>query len=145
LLTLTPGQLDTMWVHALARTPEWKSASFRLPAARDHSVSFMVNRSTMNRPDQRTTIEVDIATGQVKPANPAASAPGTRARMWARFIHTGEAFGIVGQTIAMLASLGAVFLVYTGIMLTLRRNAAWRARRSRTRTAEPVPSPVVLG
>lgn len=144
-LALAPGQLDTLWAHVRAHAPEWKSASFRLPAARDHSVSFMINRSTVNRPSQRATVEVDIATAQVKPMNPAASAPGTRARMWARFVHTGEAFGFIGQTIAMLASLGAVFLACTGVMLTVRRNAAWRARRARHGAAETVPSAAVLG
>lgn len=45
------------------------------------------------------------------------------AQAWgvARFLHTGEYFGIVGQTIAGLASLAACFLVYTGFTLSWRR------------------------
>jgi uncharacterized iron-regulated membrane protein len=39
----------------------------------------------------------------------------------ARFLHTGEYFGIVGQTLAGLASLLACILVYTGFVLGLRR------------------------
>jgi uncharacterized iron-regulated membrane protein len=36
-------------------------------------------------------------------------------------VHTGEQYGIVGQTIALLASLAACFLVYTGLALAWRR------------------------
>jgi len=49
-----------------------------------------------------------------------------------RFLHTGEIFGAIGQTIAGLASLAAVFLAYTGISLGLGRLARmWRPTRHR--------------
>ncbi len=47
--------------------------------------------------------------------------PGTRARTWLRFLHTGEAFGFVGKLTAALACIGALFLIYTGIALSYRR------------------------
>ena len=46
---------------------------------------------------------------------------GNQARGTVRFIHTGEYFGVIGQTIAGLASLAACFLVYTGFTLSWRR------------------------
>ena len=39
----------------------------------------------------------------------------------ARFLHTGEYFGVVGQTVAGVVSLLACVLVYTGIVLAWRR------------------------
>lgn len=39
----------------------------------------------------------------------------------ARFLHTGEYYGIVGQTIAGFSSLAACFLVFTGFTLSWRR------------------------
>jgi uncharacterized iron-regulated membrane protein len=36
-------------------------------------------------------------------------------------LHTGEAFGFFGQTIAGLASLGGCFLVWTGLAMAWRR------------------------
>jgi hypothetical protein len=48
-----------------------------------------------------------------------------------RFAHTGEVLGSLGQTIAGLVTLGAVFLVYTGLALTLRRFLKWTRRRRR--------------
>ena len=41
--------------------------------------------------------------------------------LYLRFGHTGEVFGFAGQTIAGLASLGAVALGYTGLSLAVRR------------------------
>jgi len=53
-----------------------------------------------------------------------------------RFLHTGEIFGAIGQTIAGLASLAAVFLAYTGISLGLGRLARmWRPRRHQAESA----------
>ena len=46
---------------------------------------------------------------------------GRRLRSWSRFTHTGEAFGLLGQTIAGLVSAGGVVLVYTGLALAWRR------------------------
>ena len=46
---------------------------------------------------------------------------GRKMRSWTRFLHTGEALGPVGQFVAGLASLGGVFLVYTGFALAVRR------------------------
>ncbi len=47
--------------------------------------------------------------------------PGRRVRSWTRFLHTGEALGLIGQFVAGAASLGGVVLVYTGFALALRR------------------------
>lgn len=48
----------------------------------------------------------------------------TRLRAYLRFAHTGEVFGLARQTIAGLASLGAVVLGYTGLSLPIRRRRA---------------------
>jgi len=70
------------------------------------------------------------ATGAVVAWEPFESlSPGRRLRSIVRFAHTGEALGLTGQTIAGVASFGAVMLVYTGVALSLRRFAAWRRRR----------------
>ena len=44
-----------------------------------------------------------------------------RLRGIARFLHTGEVLGFWGQTIAGLASLAGVLLVWTGLALAWRR------------------------
>ena len=54
--------------------------------------------------------------------------PGVQARRWVRFLHTGEALGLAGQTLAGLASAAAALLVWTGLSLALRRFMRWRIR-----------------
>jgi uncharacterized iron-regulated membrane protein len=54
--------------------------------------------------------------------------PGRRARTWLRFAHTGEIYGLTGQTGAGIVTGGGAVLVYTGIALALRRLFAWRKR-----------------
>jgi len=46
---------------------------------------------------------------------------GQKARSWIRFLHTGEALGIVGQTIAGIVSFTSVLMVWTGLALAYRR------------------------
>jgi hypothetical protein len=50
-------------------------------------------------------------------------------------VHTGEVYGLAGQTIAGLASLGGAFLVYNGLSLAWRRFYSWRGRRSSSERA----------
>ncbi|MEM6707811.1 MAG: PepSY-associated TM helix domain-containing protein [Pseudomonadota bacterium] len=44
-----------------------------------------------------------------------------QARSWVCFLHTGEALGLVGQTIAGLVSLLTLIMVWTGLVLAWRR------------------------
>ena len=53
---------------------------------------------------------------------------GTQAKRWLRYLHTCEAYGIVGQTIAGLASFAGIIMVWTGFALALRRFQYWLAR-----------------
>jgi hypothetical protein len=46
---------------------------------------------------------------------------GRQVRSWTRFLHTGEALGLVGKALAALASTGALLLVWTGFALAWRR------------------------
>lgn len=46
---------------------------------------------------------------------------GRQVRSWTRFLHTGEALGMAGKTLAAAASAGAVLLVGTGFALAWRR------------------------
>jgi uncharacterized iron-regulated membrane protein len=46
---------------------------------------------------------------------------GRQVRSWTRFLHTGEALGVMGKAIAGLASAGALLLVWTGFALAWRR------------------------
>jgi uncharacterized iron-regulated membrane protein len=118
------ASLESLRTAAVAQVPQWQRLTLPL-AARGPQVEVAVDlKSDLRRPP-RQTVTFDAADGSVVKLSPvqgaATQTPAQRARSWMRFIHTGEEYGIVGQTIAGLASLAACFLVYTGLALAWRR------------------------
>jgi uncharacterized iron-regulated membrane protein len=109
----------------------------RIPASGAAPVVFAIDRGDGGQPHLRSTLTLDRSTGDLVSYETFGDQTlGRRLRSIARFAHTGEVLGLPGQTIAGLATAGAVVLVWTGIALTLRRCTAWRARR--TRQAEDI-------
>ncbi len=69
-----------------------------------------------------TTLTLDPYTGNVlQKEGYADQNSGRQLRSWTRFLHTGEALGVIGKAVAGLASAGALLLVWTGFALTWRR------------------------
>lgn len=115
--------LDRFFNAAAGVTPAWQSISLRLPLAKGE-VTLSVDEGNGARPDKRSQVVLDPRTARVvEHKTYAQQEAGQQARAWLRWIHTGEAGGIPGQAIAMLASAAAVVLAYTGIALALRRFA----------------------
>jgi uncharacterized iron-regulated membrane protein len=120
--------LDRFWSAAQAETvrvaPRWQSISVRLPLSKKDPVAFAIDEGNGARPDKRSQLMLDPLTARVvEHKTYAKQEAGQQARAWLRWIHTGEAGGIAGQLVAMLASAAAVVLVWTGIALALRRFA----------------------
>jgi uncharacterized iron-regulated membrane protein len=130
--------LDRLWSAARTETtrvaPRWQSLSVRLPLSRKGPVAFALDEGNGARPDKRSQLMLDPKTASVvEHKTYAKQEAGQQARAWLRWIHTGEAGGIAGQLVAMLASAAAVVLTWTGIALALRRFA-------RTLRGAPAPS-----
>lgn len=122
--------LDRLLSRAEQQMPDWRTINFRVPSTGDKQVTFTLDAGNGGQPHRRATLTFERASGQVVRWEPFTSlSTGRRLRAILRFAHTGEVAGMVGQTVAGLASLGGVFLVWTGLALTLRRFRAWRARR----------------
>ena len=122
--------VDDAWTAAQSRVPEWRTMTTRLASSEKAPVVVSVDEGFGGQPQLRTTFTVERETGAIVKAEDFASlSAGRRARSWLRFAHTGEIYGLAGQTIAGLATAGGAFLVYTGIALALRRLAAWISRR----------------
>lgn len=115
--------LDELCSHAENRVARWQSISLKLPASpKESTVTFTIDTGNGGQPSRRSQLTLDQKTGNEVRWEPYSS--NTRGRRWRismRFAHTGEVFGLLGQAIAALASLGAAFLVYTGISMALRR------------------------
>ncbi|WP_321476782.1 PepSY-associated TM helix domain-containing protein [uncultured Paludibaculum sp.] len=126
--------LDLLVENAKRYDPSWRIITFRLAGPRRAPMAFTIDRAERGRPDLRTTLTMARETGEVvKVEKFADQSAGRRLRTWIRWVHTGEAGGVMGQTLAGLVSLGGVFLVYTGIALSLRRLAAFRRRNAAAR------------
>jgi len=114
--------LDDLVAVAAADSPDWQSLTLELPREPGAPVGVSVDRSPGGQPASRYDLELDPVTGDILARRSHADlSPGRRLRAWLRFAHTGEVYGLVGQTVAGLASMGAVFLVWTGLSLTWRR------------------------
>jgi uncharacterized iron-regulated membrane protein len=132
--------LDALMAKAGQQVEGWRSITIQLPAKADAPVSFAIDRGNGGQPHLRSQLTLARANGDVVRWEPASNnTAGRRLRSWLRFAHTGEVYGVLGQTVAGLASLGGSFLVYTGLSLAWRRFYSWRGRRVR----EGAPPPVV--
>jgi uncharacterized iron-regulated membrane protein len=124
--------LDALAARARQRVPGWRSVTLTLPTKPDVPVVFGIDGGTGGEPQKRAELQLDRTTGAEVRWQPfSAGTPGRRLRSILRFAHTGEVLGLAGQTVAGIVSLGGVFLVYTGLALTLRRFLKWSRRRRR--------------
>jgi uncharacterized iron-regulated membrane protein len=113
---------DALLARAAARG-EWRSLTLNIPTdPAAPSVRIGIDEGNGGQPQRRHTLTLDAATGAVESFAPFSSqTTGQKARSWIRFLHTGEALGLVGQTIAGLVSLTSVLMVWTGLALAWRR------------------------
>jgi len=121
---------DALWDRALRQVPDWQSVTLRLPASPRGPYAFTIDTGNGGRPDRRSQLTLNRSAEVVRWEPFSSFNTGRQVRGWLRFLHTGEAGGFAGQTIAGLAAMGAVVLVWTGISLSVRRLWSWRRRRS---------------
>lgn len=122
--------LEKAWRTAEQSVPHWRTVTLRLPGSDRAPWAFTVDQGYAGQPQKRTTLTLNRSTGEVEKTEPFSSFDsGRRVRTWLRFVHTGEYYGLLGQTVAGVASAGATVLVWTGIALSLRRFRAWRSRK----------------
>ena len=115
-----PHGLDRAFMRATQQVAGWRSISVRLPAGETGYV-FTIDRGDGGQPQLRDTLTVGVSGDVVRFEPFSAQTPGRRLRSISRFTHTGEVLGIAGQTVAGIASAGAVLLVWTGLSLAWRR------------------------
>jgi uncharacterized iron-regulated membrane protein len=113
---------DALLARAAARG-EWRTLTLSIPTdPAAPTVRIGIDEGNGGQPYLRHTLTLDASTGGVAGWAPFSSqTPGQKARSWIRFLHTGEALGLVGQTIAGLVSLTSLLMVWTGLALAWRR------------------------
>lgn len=120
--------LDQVLARVAAHLPDWTEIGVNFPTPADATRSTLVPLEfDVTVPDYMPSrayvpVEVDPFTGEILRATRFQDrSPGLRARVWARFLHTGAGLGLPGKIIATLATLASLVLVYTGFALSWRR------------------------
>jgi uncharacterized iron-regulated membrane protein len=122
--------IDASWSAAQQDIPAWRTMTTRFATSPSAPVVVTVDEGYGGQPQLRTTLTFDRASAAVAKRETFESlSPGRRLRSWLRFAHTGEIYGLTGQTVAGLVTAGGAVLVYTGVALALRRLASWLRRR----------------
>lgn len=117
-----PQELDDLLQLAMSHSDDWNSVSLSMPSADSQTVAFEVDTGSGRQPHKRTTLILDASSGELIDSGGFADRPAeTRAISMNRYLHTGEWFGFVGQTIAGLVSLASLIMVWTGLALAWRR------------------------
>ncbi|HXJ38225.1 MAG TPA: PepSY-associated TM helix domain-containing protein [Bryobacteraceae bacterium] len=125
--------LSALLARAKQQSADWKAITLEVPDKGSDPVTFTLDMSGYEAVGKSAELELDRS-GRVNSFTPAGEG-GLSARTFIRYGHTGEAWGVAGQTIAGATSVGGAFLVWTGIALSLRRLKSWRVRRAKARTA----------
>jgi len=114
--------LDALVEPAMTRVAGWRTLTFSIPAESGDPVQVRIDEGWGGQPQLRHTVTYDASTGrETAYSGFEDQSRGARLRSYLRFAHTGEFHGLVGQTIAGIASLASVFLVWTGFALAWRR------------------------
>lgn len=123
--------LDTLMQEAMSGGYDWQRITMTLPREHVATVRFRIDQGNGGQPQHRHDLVLDALTGEVADWQPfTAQSSARQARSWIRFLHTGEALGLVGQTIAGIVSLTSAIMVWTGLALAYRRLVAPRLRAS---------------
>ena len=128
--------LDASWSAAIEAVPSWRTITTRLATSEKAPVVLTVDEGFAGQPQKRRTLTFDRATASLaRNEGFEALSAGRRARSWLRFAHTGEFYGLTGQTVAGIASAGGSLLAFTGLALALRRFWSWIQRKRSAATA----------
>jgi len=117
--------LDDLVPVATGQVPGWKSITIDVPDSGDRTLTLSIDKSIGGQPEQVSQMVIDRQNGHVEAIRRFSdNNAGRKLRAWARFLHTGEEFGVAGETVAAIACLGGIVLVWTGLSMGIRRGAA---------------------
>ena len=115
-------ELQALAARAGAEAPGWRTITVFLPGSTHGPVVVEVDRGTGRQPSKAEDLVFDRTDGElVERAGYPTFSRGFKIRRWLRYAHTGEVYGVIGQSIAGVVSLGVAFMVWTGLAMSWRR------------------------
>jgi uncharacterized iron-regulated membrane protein len=106
---------------------DWRTITWRNPTEITKPAVLTVDAGNGGQPHLRGNLTLDRRNGAVlRWESFDGFSRGRKLRSILRFAHTGEVLGPIGQTLAGLASLAAVYLVWSGLAMSWRRFFAKR-------------------
>lgn len=101
----------------------WNTLTLKLPRKEGSAeVTIELDSGNGYQKSAQTLLVFDQENGALtQTRNTETGTAGQRARYYMRFVHTGQVYGVFGQTIAGLVSLATIFMIYTGLALAYRR------------------------
>jgi uncharacterized iron-regulated membrane protein/flavodoxin len=137
------ASFDVVLARAEQQAPGWTMMMMRFPPRGDGPVTVLIQEPTAPHIFARSQLALNPSTAEIIKWEPyAAASPGRKLRIWVRGLHTGEALGFAGQSVAGLASLGGCFLVWTGFAMAWRRFCYRKRDANDATTVENVTAPV---
>jgi uncharacterized iron-regulated membrane protein len=124
-----PAALDALVALAVAEAGQGRRIAVTLPEPDAPTVQIAVDHGNGVQPGRIARLDVRRDGSGLAAIAPDQRSAASNARRFIRFLHTGEVYGLIGQTLAGLASLFAALLVYTGVCLGVAR--LWRMIRDR--------------
>lgn len=138
--------LEALFQRATEAAGDWRRITVALPETGAERIELTIDSGNGAQIQHQDIMVLDRRTGVVESISPRNGDDAyARARSVNRFLHTGEIFGAPGQTVAGLASLGCVFLVWTGLSLAWRRLVQAPLRRRRASKSRNVAAPLEAG
>lgn len=117
--------LDELLTVAKSEVDHWNTVALIVPKTGDQQVTFELDFGSGRQPQLKQQLSLSRVSGEVVGVETFSDQPANRqARAYIRFLHTGEVYGVLGQTIAGLVSLTSLLLVWTGLALAWRRLVA---------------------
>lgn len=114
--------LTPLVAKASAQVSVWEAITLRFPRKEGDPATATILEPARLGPPRRSQLTLDPKTAEVLQWEPFQEQDaGREARAWARYLHTGEAFGWPGQLAAFASSCAVLLLVWTGLSLSWRR------------------------
>lgn len=124
--------LQSFFETAASTSDNWRRIDVRIPATKAMTIGVSIDEGTGGEPHKKTVLTFDRTSGEL--INRQTFSDRTTAGKvlgYFRWVHTGEAHGLVGQTVAGIVSALAVLMAWTGIALSWRRLVQPIIRRRR--------------